>query len=226
MNDGVPSGPDRDPARLRASDADRNAYVEVLQQAYLDGRLTKDEYDERLAAALSATTYGDLAGLLDDLPVARGAVPGPPAARSAAPPAPAVTQESSPAVALFSEVSRDSRWTVAADQVAVAAFGAVKLDLRTALLSSATTEIRANAIFGSIEITVPADILVQVDGVGAFGEFKRTDERTVSADPQGGPAVRVTGLALFGSVEVRIVDAPVTGQDRVVGRGPGPAIGS
>ena len=49
---------------MRASDADREAYVAVLQQAYLDGRLSKGEYDERMGAAYQAVTYADLAPLL------------------------------------------------------------------------------------------------------------------------------------------------------------------
>lgn len=217
---------------MRASDADREAYVEVLQRAYLDGRLTKVEYDERMGSAYQAVTYADLVPLLHDLPVAPGQVPGPPVRPQPAPvvgPASdgAPTSSSNAAImALFSEVSRDSRWTVTDGQLAVAVFGAVKLDLRTALLQSATTEFKANAIFGSVEITVPGDIDVQVDGVGAFGEYKRVDARTVMTQDLDRPVVRITGLALFGSVQVTIVDAPVTGRDRLAGPSGGPALGS
>ena len=64
---------------MRASDADREAYVAVLQTAYAEGRLSKDEYDERMSAAYHATTYADLAPLLQDLPVPAQHLPGPPA---------------------------------------------------------------------------------------------------------------------------------------------------
>jgi hypothetical protein len=138
------------------------------------------------------------------------------AARDGAPP---------PIVALFCEVSRESRWTVPNGQTAVALFGSVKLDLRTALLESSATEVRANAFFGSVQVIVPGDISVQVDGFGAFGEYKRTDQRTVAEAAADGPTVRVSGLALFGSVEVIIVDAPVTGAERITGPPRGPAIG-
>ena len=231
VSDVVPSDPGSDPWRLRASDAGREAYVGVLQQAFLDGRLSKAEYDERMAAALQARTYADLAPVLAELPVGPGQVPGPPLPatthRSATVPPGAVAPAtgSAPILALFSEVARESRWTVSDGQSAVAVFGSVKLDLRTALLESTSTEIRANAIFGSVQITIPGDIAVHVDGFGAFGEYKRTDQRTVVESPDVGPVVRVTGLALFGSVEVIIVDAPVTGTDRVTGPSSGPAIG-
>ena len=54
--------------RLRASHADRDRVVEVLRVAAGDGRLTADELDERLEAALSARTHGELAALTEDLP--------------------------------------------------------------------------------------------------------------------------------------------------------------
>lgn len=60
-----------EPGKMRAGDADRDRVVEVLSMAYSEGRLTKDEYDGRLANALSARTYADLDQLVTDLPVAR-----------------------------------------------------------------------------------------------------------------------------------------------------------
>lgn len=232
MSDLVPDDSAPDPWQIRASDADREAYVSVLQQAYMEGRLSKSEYDDRMGSAYQAVTYADLAPLLRDLPVSRGQVPGPPVPQPAQRPHSAVPLDlttsgsAAPLIALFSEVSKDSRWTLPDGQVAVAVFGSVKLDLRAALLTQRVTELRANAFFGSVEIIVPGDIEVQVNGFGALGEYKRTDQRTVVELPSGGPVVNVSGLALFGSVEVKVVDAPVTGIDRLVGGdGPGPAIG-
>ena len=45
---------------VRASDADRERIVEQLRQHTADGRLTMDEFDERLDAAYAAKTYGEL----------------------------------------------------------------------------------------------------------------------------------------------------------------------
>lgn len=57
-------------AILRASDADRDAVVERLRTAAAEGRLETDELDERLDVALRSRTYGELDGLLTDLPSA------------------------------------------------------------------------------------------------------------------------------------------------------------
>ena len=55
-------------AGLRASHGDRDRVVELLRVAAGDGRLTAEELDERLEAALTARTYGELAALTTDLP--------------------------------------------------------------------------------------------------------------------------------------------------------------
>jgi uncharacterized protein DUF1707 len=61
--------------RMRVSDADREALTARLRDHYAEGRLTQDELDERVSAALSAKTAGDLRALTTDLP---GPVPVPP----------------------------------------------------------------------------------------------------------------------------------------------------
>jgi hypothetical protein len=67
--------------RMRASDADREAVTAKLRDHFAEGRLTQDELDERVSAALGAKTYGDLRSLTLDLP---GPTAVPP--RTAAPP--------------------------------------------------------------------------------------------------------------------------------------------
>ncbi|HEY3869790.1 MAG TPA: DUF1707 domain-containing protein [Actinocrinis sp.] len=56
-------------SRLRASDADRERIVEKLRSSAAEGRLTMDEFEQRMSAAYAARTYGDLAALTADLPV-------------------------------------------------------------------------------------------------------------------------------------------------------------
>jgi hypothetical protein len=54
---------------IRASDADRDVVVEALREAYTEGRLTRDEFDERMSAAYASKTWGQLRELTVDLPV-------------------------------------------------------------------------------------------------------------------------------------------------------------
>ena len=55
---------------LRAADADRAAVATVLGRHMSAGQLTMDEYDERLARAYAAKTYGELDEITADLPAA------------------------------------------------------------------------------------------------------------------------------------------------------------
>jgi hypothetical protein len=59
----------RDPAvaSLRASDADRDLVSQVLVEAFADGRLDRQEYDERATAVLATRTLGELPPLVADL---------------------------------------------------------------------------------------------------------------------------------------------------------------
>lgn len=54
-------------ADLRAGDADRQLVLEALADAFADGRLSREEYDERSGTAMTAQRLGDLPALLQDL---------------------------------------------------------------------------------------------------------------------------------------------------------------
>lgn len=59
---------------FRASDRDRDVVRDVLHEAYAEGRLSKDELDERIDHTLKARQLGELVPLVDDvsLPERRG----------------------------------------------------------------------------------------------------------------------------------------------------------
>ena len=53
---------------IRASDQDRDVVVSALREAFTAGRLTLEEFDERMTAAYASRTWGELRKLTDDLP--------------------------------------------------------------------------------------------------------------------------------------------------------------
>lgn len=180
---------------MRASDADRDRYATVLQDAYAQGRLTRDEYDERLDSCMRAKTYAELEPLVADLPANNL-----PVVRPAAEVA-RTSSSSPPMIAIFSGVERKGAWTLEDDSVAVAVFGEVKLDLRQATIQPGINEIKAFAILGSVEIVVEPGTVVDCSGIGILGEFARSgDALPAVADA---PVIKVTGLALLGSVNVK-----------------------
>jgi Domain of unknown function (DUF1707) len=54
--------------RLRASHADREHVLDVLKAAFVQGRLTKDEFDIRVGQTFASRTYAELAALTADIP--------------------------------------------------------------------------------------------------------------------------------------------------------------
>ncbi len=54
-------------ATMRASDRDRAVVHDLLGEAYAEGRLDRDEFDERVAQVSAAKTYADLVPPVSDL---------------------------------------------------------------------------------------------------------------------------------------------------------------
>jgi hypothetical protein len=54
--------------RLRASHADRDQVIGVLKAGFVQGLLTKDEFDARVAQTFTSRTYAELAAVTADIP--------------------------------------------------------------------------------------------------------------------------------------------------------------
>ncbi|MBW4716141.1 DUF1707 domain-containing protein [Saccharothrix sp. SC076] len=189
---------------MRASDADREKVAKVLQQAHGEGRLDLHELDERLASVYAAKTYGELVPLTADLgipgtslvpPVAHPLQAHLPANRVGGEPGPSTS------IAFWSGVDRRGEWVVPATHTVVAIMGGVVLDLSRARFAAAETTISVFAMWGGVEIFVPEDVTVRVDGAGIMGAFDDTTYKTPTIP--GGPVVRITGVAMMAGVEVR-----------------------
>lgn len=58
----------QDRGRLRASRAGREQVIEVLKAAFVQERLTRDEFELRIGRALTARTYAEQDAVIADLP--------------------------------------------------------------------------------------------------------------------------------------------------------------
>jgi hypothetical protein len=105
-------------------------------------------------------------------------------------------------LAVFGGATRKGRWLPARRETAAAVFGGVELDYRGAQLGSETLELRAVAVFGGVEVTVPDDVHVELTGFALFGGRDVTGGVGAAAGP-GSPVLRVHAVALFGGVTVR-----------------------
>jgi hypothetical protein len=55
-------------AGFRAAHADRERVIDLLKAAFVQGRLARDEFDERVGQALVSRTYAELAAVIADIP--------------------------------------------------------------------------------------------------------------------------------------------------------------
>ncbi|OLB78499.1 MAG: hypothetical protein AUI14_13040 [Actinobacteria bacterium 13_2_20CM_2_71_6] len=83
---------------LRASDADRERVVAALERHTTAGRLSLEEFGQRVGRAFAAVTHGDLAAVTSDLPTepVPVAVPDVPPAAPSRPYTPAVRAGAGP----------------------------------------------------------------------------------------------------------------------------------
>jgi hypothetical protein len=175
---------------MRVADADRMQVAQLLTEAAAQGRLQMSEYEQRLAKAYGAQTYGELDRLCADLPgVASTAASGSPSQ-----PAPSTLL-----LAVMSGFERRGRWNVPKRVTAVAVFGGGVIDLRYADFTSHDVEINSYAVFGGQTILLPPEVNVRVRGVGVMGGFDHVGEM----GSPGAPSVTIKGFSLWGSVSIK-----------------------
>jgi class 3 adenylate cyclase len=216
-----PDGPDR--PELRVSDADREHIIDVLRQATSEGRLTLDEFGERVGATYAARTPSELEPLLRDLPVLYGSAPAPPAGPGArgvpplpgpmAPPVPGVPAPPSPpavpsrppnawTVAVLSGAAQKGRWRIRGEHHAIAIMGSCELDLRNCEIEGPEAVITAFVFMGGIDVVVPEGVAVELEGFVFMGAKDARRVRNVPVIP-GSPLIRVRAYGLMGGISVR-----------------------
>lgn len=177
----------------RASDRERDAVLQRIQEAFAEGRLDDVEFDERSRAALAGRTRGELDKLLTDLPAeATGSAV---TARPVAGPPPGKI-----AMAYKGSVRRAGRWRVPERYTTVVYKGGGLLDLRVAELAGPVTTLRTVAYKSKVTILVPPGVRVEVSGAGIVqGD---PDEDPGYQLPADAPVIHVRALAYKGTVEV------------------------
>jgi class 3 adenylate cyclase len=198
------SGPDQEappvpvapPPALRVSDGDRDRTVTLLREHVVEGRLTLDEFSERVGRALQATTQADLSAVMADLP-ASSSGSGVPEPRVGAAPRKSRRWH----VAVMSGHQTRGRWRIGGKTTAVAVMGGCDLDLRRAEIEGPEVEITAVAFWGGVQIIVPEGFDVELRGFSFMGG-RSLRLRDVPIVP-GSPRIVIRGFAVMGGVEVK-----------------------
>jgi hypothetical protein len=176
-----------DDPSLRVSDADREEVIVALREHLLAGRLTLEEFSERVEAALRARVGGELARVQDDLPRTFHETAG---------------SHRKPArftAALLGHVVRRGRLRLPRQTVATSAFGDLDFDLRDATIDRQQTAVTVLAAFGNVDVYVPEGVNVDVTGLAVFGHRR---EWGADAGRPDAPTVHVRVLGFAGTVDI------------------------
>lgn len=172
---------------VRASDADRERTIAFLREHRVEGRLTLEEFTDRMSSASQARTSSELEALARDLPSPKGSV----APRR---------RPTRLLFSMFSSTEREGRLRVPRWVAGMTVFGNIDLDLRQATLEGDVITIVALGIFGTFDVYVPEGVEVDLHGF-ALGGHKRANGNDPLPQP-GTPLVRVFAVSIFAGMDV------------------------
>ena len=178
-------------AAILASNAERDAAAQRLQVAFAEQRLTDEEFDQRIRAALTARTTADLDQLTADLPAD---VPGLSQAGLAVP----GRKPGRFVVTFKNSIRRSGRWPVPKKLVFGVYKGTGLLDLRAADLTAPVTTIRAVIYKSRTEIVLPPGVQLELGGLGVSADC---DPAAQAIRPDA-PVVRVVGYGYKSTIGV------------------------
>jgi hypothetical protein len=170
------------------SDADRERVAERLRVAAGEGRLTLEEFEERLTGVLEARTFGEVEEFIADLPGS---------------PASAHAPERAELRTTAASLKRRGKWVVARRLRVSARAGSVKLDFTDAVIAHPVVEIALDVHAGSTTLVIPRGASVDIDSVEMIAGSSRV--RGVPSAPTAGhgPHFVVRGQQRAGRLVVR-----------------------
>ncbi|HEU5476336.1 MAG TPA: DUF1707 domain-containing protein [Gaiellaceae bacterium] len=169
----------------RASYDDRERAVLDLREHLVHGRLTLDEFSERVELAYQARSIGDLEAATSALPTA-------PTGRGRRRPVRAT-------IGFFAHVVRRGWLPLGRRGVVLGGFSDVDLDLRGAEIAGLVTDLYVLLGFGNVDVYVPEHVGIDVTGITVFGHRRQWGREQARPDS---PVLRVRVLAFFGTVDV------------------------
>ena len=179
-------------AGVRASDAERDATIERLSAATGDGRLTLEEFSQRMERATAARTRAELGPLVADLPADAGPAGTTAAGRAQAGP--------SWHVSPIGGLRVNGPWRMDRHVIVISVVGGTRLDLSQAELAAPEVTLTKVSLVGGVRVGVPSGIRVEASGFSLIGGTR------VEGGPEpgpGAPTVHIRAFSLVGGVRIR-----------------------
>lgn len=177
------------PIGVGVGHTDRENALALLRRHCVDGSMTLEEFSDLAGAVLSAREVGELASIVDSLPVL-----------------PVAPVHVAPRVGarwiggFFGTTKQRAQWQLPPRTNVVAVFGSAKVDLADAGVVGDSVDFVLVTFFGTVKLVVPRGIDMDVTGVPVFGT--RKDRVRGRAVLPGSPVVRVRCYPVFGTVKI------------------------
>ena len=162
----------------------RDRVVELLTQHYANDGIQLDEFERRTTAVFAATSADELHALVADV--------APPASLATVPDHARIS-------AMFSSNEQQSAMAVARYLEIVAFLGNAELDLRDASFVDGVTTIEIRATLANVELTLPADVRVEMAGAAFLGSFTSFAPTAPASTTR---VVRIVGRSVLANVEL------------------------
>ena len=191
VGDGATAGDGEPAAGIRASDAERDATLQRLSAASGDGRLTLEEFSQRMDRATTAKTRAELDRLVADLPKDADAASSAVAERGPGRP--------SWHVSPIGGLSVSGPWRMERSVIVVSLIGGADLDLSQTQLAAPEVTLTKVSLLGGVSIGVPPGIRVDASGFSLIGGT------SVDAGPEPGPdapTVHIRAFSLLGGTRI------------------------
>jgi hypothetical protein len=178
----------------RVSDSEREQAVAALREDLLAGRLTLDDFSERVGRAYGARVGAELTRAREGLPEHVASPMRRPRTRLS--------------IAAFGHLVRRGRLRLRRRTLVIGVLADIDLDLREAELDTAQVTVHVYGLAGNVDVYVPEGIDVVVGGVIVFGRRRDWGRETARAAE---PVLRVRAHGLFCTVDVWRVPTHVRG---------------
>jgi hypothetical protein len=178
----------------------RERTIAILSDLFAKDEIELDDFENRVSLVHRAGSVDEVQKVVADLTVKPEVVALVPQPKTSVVPA-SELRPTQTLAAILGGVTRRGGWNAAQHLRVIAFMGGAELDFREARLGAGVTELTLFVFMGGVQLIVPPELSVELNGTGIMGGFDHMDRQPPVADPER-PILRVHGVAFMGGVSV------------------------